>query len=181
MLLVCFGLTVVFDMVIAVTVGVVFAALLFMRRMASLTWTEVAVGSHPALPRELPPGAVVYDINGPLFFGAAQKAMATLGIIGNNAHVVILRMESVPFMDATGLVALESALDELRQRRCLAVILGLTSQPERVLRDAGIVAEAGRLVIAPDAESAIRASEDYLKAPLTERRLKKQLLSGGGV
>jgi SulP family sulfate permease len=174
-LLTCFGLTVIFDMVIAVTVGVVFAALLFMRRMASMTHAEIAVGRHPALPRELPRGVVLYDIDGPLFFGAAERAMSTLGIIGDRAHVVILRMESVPFMDATGLVALESALDALKHRRCLAIILGLKSQPERVVRDAGMAPEPGRLIFAPDAEMAIQAAEDYFKAPITERRMAKKI------
>jgi len=179
-LLVCLGLTVVFDMVIAVTVGVVLAALLFMRRMAAVTRAEIAVGEHPALPRPLPPGVVVYDIAGPLFFGAAEKAMATLEAIGDRAHVVILRMDLVPIMDATGLVALESALSQLEHRRCLAVILGLQPQPSRVLRDAGIEARPGKLEIRPDAESAIRAAEEHLKPPLTARRLRKNLLPPGG-
>jgi SulP family sulfate permease len=179
-LLVCFGLTVAFDMVIAVTVGVVLAALLFMRRMAAVTRTEIAVGEHPALPRPLPPGVVVYDIAGPLFFGAAEKAMATLEAIGDRAHVVILRMDLVPIMDATGLVALESALSQLEHRRCLTIILGMQPQPSRVLRDAGIEARPGRLEIRPDAESAIRAAEEHLKPPLTERRLRKNLLPPGG-
>jgi len=175
-LLVCFGLTVVFDMVVAVTVGVVLAALLFMRRMASLTKTEIAVGAHPDLPRPLPPGAVLYDIDGPLFFGAAEKAMATLGIIGDRAHVVILGMENVPYIDSTGLVALESALEELSHRRCLAVILGLKAQPARVLKDAGIAAQPGRLEIVDSAEAAIQAAEDALRGPLTERRLRKNVI-----
>jgi len=175
-LLVCFGLTVVFDMVVAVTVGVVLAALLFMRRMATLTKTEIAVGAHPDLPRPLPPGAVLYDIDGPLFFGAAEKAMATLGIIGDRAHVVILGMENVPYIDATGLVALESALDELAHRRCLAVIFGLKAQPARVLKDAGIVSHSGRLEIVDSAEGAIQLAEDLVRGPLTERRLRKNVL-----
>jgi SulP family sulfate permease len=175
-LVACFGLTVAFDMVIAVSVGVVFAALLFMRRMAALTRTEIAVGKHPALPRDLPPGVVVYDIEGPLFFGAAEKAMATLGIIGDRAHVVILRMESVPYMDATGLVALESALDALAQRRCLAILLGLQRQPRRILRSAGLGPRPGWIRIAPDPETAIRAAEEHLRPPLTERRVRKDVL-----
>lgn len=175
-LLVCLGLTVIFDMVISVTVGVVFAALLFMRRMALITRTEIAVGRHPALPRALPPGVVVYDIDGPLFFGAAEKAMSTLGIIGDRAHVVILRLESVPYMDATGLVALESALDALSQRRCLAILLGLQRQPRRILRSAGLGPKPGWIKIAPDAEAAIQAAEDYFKSPLTERRIRKVVM-----
>jgi len=179
-LLVCFGLTVAFDMVIAVGVGVVFAALLFMRRMAAMTKTEIAVGKHPALPRDLPPGVVVYDIDGPLFFGAAEKAMATLGIIGDRAHVVILRMESVPYIDATGLVALESALEALAQRRCMTVLLGLQRQPRRILRTAGLGPKPGWIRIAPDAETAIQAAEAFVRGPLTARRLRKQVMKPPG-
>ncbi len=175
-LVVCFGLTVAFDMVIAVSVGVVFAALLFMRRMAALTRTEIAIGKHPALPRDLPPGVVVYDIDGPLFFGAAEKAMATLGVIGDRAHVVILRLESVPYMDATGLVALESALEALAQRRCMAILLGLQRQPRRVLRSAGLGPKPGWIKIAPDAESAIQAAEVFVKGPMTARRIRKVVM-----
>jgi SulP family sulfate permease len=123
---------------------------------------------------------VVYDINGPLFFGAAEKAMSTLGIIGDRAHVVILRLESVPYMDATGLVALESALDALAQRRCLAILLGLQRQPRRILRSAGLGPRPGWIRIAPDAEAAIRAAEDYFKTPLTERRIRKDVMKPHG-
>ena len=175
----CFVLTVAFDMVIAVAAGVVFSALLFMRRMAELTKTKLAVGRHPALPRALPPGVVVYDIEGPLFFGAAEKAMATLGVIGDRAHVVILRLENVPHIDSTGLVALESALEALERRRCLAILLGLQRQPRRLVRSAGLGPKPGVVRIAPDADAAIRAAEEFLRPPLTERRLRKDVYEPG--
>src|SRR5947209_20484068 len=72
-LLTCFGLTVLFDMVLAVSVGVVLAAMLFMRRMAELSETKLDVGTMAKL--ELPAGVKLYEIAGPLFFGAAQRAM----------------------------------------------------------------------------------------------------------
>jgi hypothetical protein len=71
-LLTCFTLTVAFDMVVAVAVGIVLAALLFMRRMAEVTHTQLKIGAHPDLKVPLPDGVLLYDINGPLFFGAAQ-------------------------------------------------------------------------------------------------------------
>ena len=73
-LLTCFSLTVLFDMVIAVSVGVVLAALLFMRRMAELSETKLDTGTMAKL--ELPAGVQLYEIAGPLFFGAAQRAMS---------------------------------------------------------------------------------------------------------
>lgn len=74
-LLVCFGLTVVFDMVIAISVGVVLAALLFMSRMAELTGGKHIEADHPAQ-SPLPDGVRLYEVSGSLFFGAAEKAMS---------------------------------------------------------------------------------------------------------
>ena len=110
-LLTCYALTVFFDMVTAVSVGVGLAALLFMRRMVEVADTRLSEVEHPDLPRHLPKGVFVYDILGPLFFGAAEKATAALNEVAGRAKVLILRMEHVPAIDATGLVALESALE----------------------------------------------------------------------
>lgn len=139
-LLTCFVLTVAIDMVVAVSVGVVLAALLFMRRMAEVTEARVLEGGSHESTGPLPPGVVVYDIDGPLFFGAAQKAMAALGVVDKNARAVVLRMDGVPALDSTGLVALESALDLLRAHRCMAVITGLRPQPEGALKKAEVEA-----------------------------------------
>jgi SulP family sulfate permease len=153
-LLTCFGLTVIFDMVIAVSVGIVLAALLFMRRMAEVAQTRLIDAEHPAAPSHLPKDVVIYDISGPLFFGAAQKAMAALGVV-DRARAVVLRMDGVPAMDATGLVALESALAELQKRGCLTIITGLQPQPRRVLQDAHIEDRQGQLLIREDIAAAV--------------------------
>ena len=137
-LLTCYVLTVAIDMVVSVSVGVVLAALLFMRRMASVTQSRIFEGGTHASTGPLPPGVVVYDIDGPLFFGAAQKAMAALGVVDQSARAVVLRLENVPTIDSTGLVALESALDLLREHRCMAVIIGLQAQPAALLEKADV-------------------------------------------
>jgi len=80
-LVVCFGLTIVFDMVISVTAGIVLAALLFMRRMAEVSGVKLVGEGHPALDEPLPRGVVLYEIAGPLSFGAAQKAIGVLAPI----------------------------------------------------------------------------------------------------
>jgi SulP family sulfate permease len=154
-LLICFGLTVIFDMVIAVCVGIVLAALLFMRRMAEVSHTHLIESGHPAAPEHLPPGVVIYDISGPLFFGAAQRAMAALGIV-DRARAVVLRMDGVPVMDATGLVALESALAELHKRGALVVITGLQPQPRALLANAGIVDRPGQVLVRRDIAQALQ-------------------------
>jgi SulP family sulfate permease len=146
-LLACLSLTVLFDMVVAVSAGVMLAALLFMRRMAEITGVTLSEGEHPALRERLPPGVVLYQIAGPLFFGAAQKAMSAMEKVAGGVSVVILDISSVPVMDATGLVNLESALDRLRERRALVVLVGAQAQPAGVLRRAGIDVAPGRIAM----------------------------------
>jgi SulP family sulfate permease len=159
-LLTCFLLTVVFDMVIAVSVGIVLAALLFMRRMAEVAQVRIIGEGHSEAPANLPPGVMIYDISGPLFFGAAQKAMGALGLF-EKAGTVILGLDQVPLMDATGLVALESALAMLKKRGCLVVITGLQAQPQRLLANAGITDRPGTVLLRPS----VKAALDELTAP----------------
>ncbi len=127
-LFVCFGLTVVFDMVISVTVGVMLAALLFMRRMSEVTSARL-VEDVPGGDRPQIEGVLIYQIAGPLFFGAAQKAISALKIIQNNVRVVVLDMRRVHVMDITGLVNLESALDQFEKLGIYTVVAGAGSQP----------------------------------------------------
>jgi SulP family sulfate permease len=152
-MLVCFGLTVGFDMVIAVTVGVVLAALLFMRRMAVLTKIDLAPG--PLSPAEMPAGVRLYEIAGPMFFGAAQMAMEALATVGGTDRVVILSMRAVPTMDSTGLVALESSLDRLFRSGKKVIFAGLVPEVAEMLDRAGMRRDPGRLAYAPDLDTAI--------------------------
>jgi sulfate permease, SulP family len=137
-LLACFGLTVIFDMVVAVTAGVMLAALLFMRRMAEVSGVRLVGEGHPDLPAALPRGVVLYDIAGPLFFGAAEKAFAALRAVERrHLSVVVLDMEDVPAIDATGLYHLESLVADLHQAGVRVVMLGVQEQPLRALARAG--------------------------------------------
>jgi SulP family sulfate permease len=160
-LLTCYGLTVSFDMVVGVSAGVVLASFMFMRRMAEVTEghlsTASSTGGRLGLPGPLPPGVVVYDINGPLFFGAAQKAMGTLGIIGDKTRAVILRLENVPTMDATGLVALESAIEQLEKHGCRAILSGALPQPLALIKKGNLYLHE-RLTICATIEQALAAS-----------------------
>jgi SulP family sulfate permease len=152
-MLTCFFLTVVFDMVVAVTFGVLLAALMFMRRMATMTQTKLKSVTDTKF--EVPPGIRVYEIAGPLFFGAAKTAMETLHTAGGTDHTIILSMQHVPTMDATGLVALESVLDRLRRSNIKVIFSGLTPEVSEILDRAGIKRESGKLAYAPDVETAI--------------------------
>jgi SulP family sulfate permease len=152
-LVTCFSLTVLFDMVIAVSVGVVLAALLFMKRMAVIT--KVSLDTRITHEHDMPPGVHLYEIAGPLFFGAARTAMETLETVGSDARVVILSMGSVPVMDATGLVALESIFDRLHRSRRKVIVCGLQAEVAELFARAGIKRRAGRLAFAPDVDTAL--------------------------
>lgn len=157
-LVVCFALTVLFDMVVSVSVGVVLASLIFMRRMADLAAVDAVPGEHPELFRSLPPHVLLYEISGPLFFGAAEKAAAQLIQGRESVEAVIVHMGDVPTMDVTGLVALESALRKLRERYSLVVLSGVQPQPRAMLARAGLCAD-GKVSICPtlsEAEMVVR-------------------------
>jgi len=144
-LVVCFGLTVVFDMVLAVAVGIGLAAALFIRRMALLTHTDhINIDDHPAI-TGLPDEVALYDINGPLFFGAAEKALTTLHLVEPKIKTVIIDMHDVPSMDGTAIVALRTAINEMHNDGVGLIIVGLQTRIIIKLRRAGLRTEAGAL------------------------------------
>jgi len=154
-LLTCFGLTVVFDMVISVTVGVLLAALLFMRRMAEVSNVRL-VDQHPIAKQGMPRSVLIYEVAGPLFFGAAQKAMSALQRVPAGIEVVVLDLSSVPVIDVTGLVSLESAVSRLHQLGIRIVLGGIQEQPLRVLSRSGI--RHDQVAVYPAMEAALEAA-----------------------
>jgi SulP family sulfate permease len=179
-LLTCFALTVIFDMVIAVTFGVLLAALLFMRRMAELTQTRVLLGSaSPSSSREglsIPHCVAVYEIAGPLFFGAAQRGMAALDALGSDIRVVVLDLSRVPVIDASGLVALESALERLQRARRFVILGGPLPDPRTVFERAELERHHANISIAESSAEAIdiartlvRLNPEWHAQPLSAR------------
>lgn len=155
-LLICFGLTVWFDMVIAVSTGIVLASLLFMRRMAELTHVRLTTHhqAHPSL--TLPEGVIHYEIAGPLFFGAAERSIEALLTVEGRTRAVILDMGAVPAMDVTGLVALQSAIERLRRAGVRIWLTGVQPQPMRVLQRGGLAPVSGQLEFCADIQQAAR-------------------------
>ncbi len=154
-LLTCFSLTVLFDMVIAVSTGLVLASLLFIRRMAELTGTQLLEQHHHTHLENLPAHVAIYDINGPLFFGAAEKAMRTLRVVNQQISVVVLDMSDVSMMDITGVMALESLLETLNRLEVLVIINALQPHLRVTLRRAGIRQSAGKVLFSKDYQEAI--------------------------
>ena len=106
-LLATFGLTVGVDLVVAVEAGMALAAFLFIRRMAQVTQIDALKPEAAAVDASIPPGVQICEVNGPCFFGAADKLRDALAQADPSPKVLILRLRQVPMMDATGLHALE--------------------------------------------------------------------------
>ncbi|MGH9456081.1 MAG: SulP family inorganic anion transporter [Thermoanaerobaculia bacterium] len=172
-LLLTFGLTVAVDLTVAVQVGVVAAALLFMRRMAEVTDVsgiteqlrereedpgEITFvrGRAVSVARErIPEGVEVYDVQGPFFFGATDKLKEVLGGISRPPRVLILRMRHVPAIDATGLHALEQVLRRCRAQGTRVILADVQPQPLRTILRSGKLAEFGRHNLAATLETAL--------------------------
>lgn len=142
-LLICFGLTVLFNMEIAVAVGMGLAAVLFIRRSIELTGARLVERHEHAHGQHLPESVVLYDIDGPLFFGAAQKALSDLVNLRPEIRVVILDMSDVTMLDMTALVAMESIVESLKQKGVRLVINNLQPRMILKLRRAGLRRRVG--------------------------------------
>lgn len=154
-LLTCFSLTVLFDMVIAVGVGVGLAALLFIRRMSEVGESRIFDESHHAIPHKLPKGVIVYEVAGALFFGAAQRMTRALHTIAEDVKVVVLDISSVTVLDATGLSNLEAAIDKLAEQKTFVIVAGAREAPLRVLVKAGWRDRKDTLVVRRDLKKAV--------------------------
>ena len=150
-LLATFVLTVIFDLVVAVEVGMVLAAVLFIHRVSETTEvslvTDEDVLESPeqiAQGKKIPNGVLVYRIFGPFLFGAAEKMEDAMQRVGKLPRVLILRLHLVSAMDATALNALESIVERMQHARGTVILSGLHRQPLDMLRKAGFVEVIGR-------------------------------------
>ena len=147
-LLVTFFLTVIFDLTVAIEVGVLIACLLCMKRMAETT--NVSVLSDEIDPNAdsdvlgnlehltIPEGVKVYEINGPYFFGIGNKFEEMMGDMGGRAKVRIIRMRKVPFIDSTGVHNLSNMCRMCAQMGVKVVLSGVNPSVMKVLKDAGM-------------------------------------------
>jgi len=147
-LLLTFFLTVFVDLVVAVNVGVILAALFFMRRMADAVNVEQQHGviHHSASgPSEtsLETGVVVYSIDGPFFFGAAEKLERTLEHIQRPATTLILRLGNVPFVDATGIFALEEIISDFKKHGGTVMLVEVRANVRLKLARGGVIEQVG--------------------------------------
>ncbi len=158
-LLLCFSFTIFFDMVVGVTFGILLAALLFMRKMAATTFTQILpVEKHSYIKESIPHDFMIYEIAGPLFFGAAENAIEAVSSITDHIRVVILVLQYVPMMDVTGLVALESALHKLTTHNRRVYLVGVQKQPAELIKKSGLDHYHGKVEICGTVDEAIKKS-----------------------
>jgi SulP family sulfate permease len=173
-LLLTFGLTVFFDLTVAIEVGLVVSAFVFMFRMADAV--EVSTGikmldengdtAEDASQRaKLPPGVEVFQISGPLFFGAANRLDELLDQFQRQPKVFILRMRLVPIIDASGVHALKVLLERCRRHGIVLIVSGLQSQPQRVVRQMAVYPRDGELYFAEHYEAALALSRRLAEVP----------------
>jgi SulP family sulfate permease len=169
-----FALTVIVDLTVAIEVGMVLAAFLFMKRMAEVTnisavTRELAEGEDPydtdpngMRRRHVPPGVEVYEINGPFFFGAAETFKDTLAVIGAAPRVLILRMRNVPAIDATGLHALGDLERRFRAKGTLVLLSDVHAQPLLALGRSWLLDEIGEAQIYGNVDDALNRARAHL-------------------
>ena len=173
---VTFLLTVMFDLTVAVEVGVVLAAFLFMHRMSEV----VALESDHSLIEEdaedsaadlandqragLPAGVEAYRVSGPLFFAVANRLDDVLRAVGKPPRVFILRMRLVPMIDASGIDAIENLIERCRRHRTRLVFSGLQAQPRQALARMGVRDDGDGVRFARDFPAALEIAGTIVAA-----------------
>ena len=158
-----FVLTVVFDLVVAIAVGLVLAALLFMKRMADVTkvrrWEKYTVNSK-GHSKEIPQGVVVYEINGPMFFADADKFLEFT--LFDDTQVVIVRMSKVPSIDATAMKNFEILYNACKAKGVAMVLSHVNEQPLKVITRSGLLAKLGQDNLRPDIDDALEYAKNLI-------------------
>ena len=166
-LVLTFFLTILFDLVVAIEIGILVAVLLFMKRMSDVAevrswkYAEDEEEAEQEKLRKLPSSINVYEISGPLFFGAA-------GIIGqiavkDHAKCLILRMNNVPALDSTALNALTELYDKCTQKKITIILSHVNQQPMNVMEKAGFTQKIGMENICDNIDDAIARAEQLVK------------------
>lgn len=175
-LLITFFLTIIFDLTIAIEVGLIIACLLFMRRMSETT--DVHVISNEINPDDedsdmhlgniehltIPKGVEVYEINGPYFFGAGNRFEEIMATLGDRPKVRIIRMRKVPFVDSTGIHNLTN-LCEMSQKEGIQIVLsGVTEKVHSQLNKAGFYDIVGQDNICSHIDIALDRAKEIINA-----------------
>lgn len=168
-LITTFGLTVMFDLVVAIEIGMVLAAILFIMRVSETTEvSRVTDGDmlerpeHVARGKKIPEGVVVYRVFGPFLFGAAEKMEDAIEEVDKLPKVLILRLNLVPAMDATGLNVLESMVERMKAKNGTVILSGIHRQPLEILTNAGFDTVIGKENLCATFDEALKRASECL-------------------
>lgn len=159
-----FLLTVIFDLVVAIEVGIVLAAILFMKRMSDVTevsgWKYIDDENDPESIElmAVPAHTCVYEISGPMFFAAAEKILNIS--IKEDTKVLVIRMRSVNAIDATAMRNLEQLVEDCEKKNVKVVLSHVNEQPMKVMEKAGLVERVGKDNFCSHIEEALKRAED---------------------
>ncbi|HEX6432670.1 MAG TPA: SulP family inorganic anion transporter [Gemmatimonadales bacterium] len=170
-----FLLTVLVDLTTGIGVGMVLASFLFMKRMAEVTditvvsqeFQDTRTSSDTAgaiYRRRVPKGVEVYEINGPFFFGAAEKFKDTLWEVSKKPQVLIVRMRNVPAMDSTAMHALRDLVRRTKKDGTLVLLSDVQPQPRMALERSGLLKEIGGEHVLSDIDQALAAAERQISS-----------------
>ncbi|HWT77064.1 MAG TPA: sulfate permease [Mobilitalea sp.] len=171
-----FALTVIFDLVVAIEIGILMAAVLFVKRMADVSeiqkWKDAEEdtneddlsGPDNIRLKKVPKHTIVYEINGPMFFGAADQFM-NISLEDTHVRIVILRMKSVPAMDVNALHALHNVWKTCKKKHITLILSHVQEQPFRMMQKAGFDKEAGEENFCENIDRALERADLLLKTP----------------
>ena len=180
-LLTTFLLTVLVDLTVAVEVGMVLAAFLFMKRMSEVTNVRVLSREFEDGPeldledrnaaerRELPPGVDVYEIDGPFFFGAAESFTSAVSNIARKPRVLIIRLRRVPVIDSSGIAALRDVVRRSRREGSLVILSDVHSQPVVAITNSDFYTELGADNVTGNLDDALNRARAHLGLPPVTR------------
>jgi sulfate permease, SulP family len=181
-LMTTFLLTVLIDLTVAISVGMVLAAFLFMKRMAEVTNVRVLKREfeddgdedeeESRIPADIPDGVEIFEINGAFFFGAAETFKETLATVSKKPKVLIIRMRDVLLLDSTGMHALRDVVHRSRKEGTAVLLSDLHMQPLVALTGSAILDEIGQDNVTDNLDAAIERARVILAGPLTPRRVE---------
>jgi sulfate permease, SulP family len=189
-MLATFLLTVLVDLTTGIAVGMVLASFLFMKRMAEVTNVTLVSrevqdpkpssdDSGAIYRRNVPPRVEVYEINGPFFFGAAEKFKDTLSEVSRKPKVLIIRMRNVPAIDSTALHALRDLVRRTRKDGTLILFSDIRSQPLIALERSGLLAEIGEQHLWGNVDQALAVARAHLGLAAADSEEGHRTAAGG--
>lgn len=176
-MLVAFFLTVVIDLTVAIEVGVLLAAVLFIKRMSDVSEMETVTSAlkeddeeaaRNELSRQVPKGVVVYELAGSLFFGAVDKFKDTMARISDKPKILILRMRSVSSIDAAGIQMIEDLLTRCNREGTQLLLSGVHAQPVVALTRAGVLKQLGEENALGNIDAALNRARELLGLPVVD-------------